>query len=89
LYVIRTKQRDHLRKHLSKAEISTVLNYPKALPFYPAYSYLHHDHTDFPVAYADQYRILSLPIYPEISDAMISYVCDKVAEFFELSPVIA
>jgi dTDP-4-amino-4,6-dideoxygalactose transaminase len=86
LYVIRANQRDELKKHLAKAEISTVLNYPRALPYYPAYSYLHHDPTDFPVAYADQYRILSLPIYPEISDAMVRYVCDKVAEFYELQP---
>jgi dTDP-4-amino-4,6-dideoxygalactose transaminase len=86
LYVIRANQRDELRKHLAKAEISTVLNYPRALPYYPAYSYLHHDSTDFPVAYADQYRILSLPIYPEIPDAMIRYVCDKVAEFYEVQP---
>ena len=40
LYVIRTDQRDALRKHLTAAGISTVLNYPRALPFYPAYAYL-------------------------------------------------
>ncbi|MFY9987693.1 MAG: DegT/DnrJ/EryC1/StrS family aminotransferase [Chthoniobacterales bacterium] len=89
LYVIRADQRDELRRHLSAAEIATVLNYPKALPFYPAYAYLNHDCADFPVAHADQHRILSLPIYPEFSDGMISYVCDKVAEFFELSTVTA
>jgi dTDP-4-amino-4,6-dideoxygalactose transaminase len=89
LYVIRADQRDELRSHLSDAEIATVLNYPKALPFYPAYAYLKHDCADFRVAHADQHRILSLPIYPELSDGMISYVCGKVAEFFELSTVTA
>jgi dTDP-4-amino-4,6-dideoxygalactose transaminase len=87
LYVIRTHQRNELRRHLADAGIATVLNYPKALPFYPAYAHLQHDHREFPVAHADQSRILSLPIYPEISDVMISYVCDKVAEFFEMSAV--
>jgi dTDP-4-amino-4,6-dideoxygalactose transaminase len=82
LYVIRTQRRDELKRHLAAAGIATVLNYSKALPFYPAYAYLHHAVTDFPVAYANQSRILSLPIYPEISDAMISYVADKIAEFF-------
>jgi dTDP-4-amino-4,6-dideoxygalactose transaminase len=83
LYVIRTEMRDALKKFLGDAGIATVLNYPKALPFYPAYSYLGHTPKDFPVAYAHQSRILSLPIYPEMTDEMISYVAGKIAEFFK------
>ena len=82
LYVIRTERRDALKKHLADAGITTVLNYPKALPFYPAYAYLGHKPEDFPVAYANQSRILSLPIFPEMSDDMISYVAGKIGEFF-------
>jgi dTDP-4-amino-4,6-dideoxygalactose transaminase len=81
LYVIRTKNRDGLRKHLTDAGISTVINYPKALPFYPAYSYLNHSPSDFPVAHANQDRILSLPIYPEITEEMLSYVAECVMTF--------
>lgn len=82
LYVIRTKQRDALKAHLSKAGISTVLNYPKALPFYPAYSYLNHKPEDFPSAHANQSQILSLPIYPEMTDDMIKYVADQIRSFY-------
>jgi dTDP-4-amino-4,6-dideoxygalactose transaminase len=82
LYVIRTDRRDELKKHLGAAGISTVLNYPKALPFYPAYAYLHHTPGDFPVAFTNQGRILSLPIYPEISEAMLSFVAERIADFF-------
>jgi dTDP-4-amino-4,6-dideoxygalactose transaminase len=82
LYVIRTEKRDALKKHLAEAGIATVLNYPKALPFYPAYAYLGHKPDDFPVAHANQSRILSLPIFPEISEEMISYVAGKNTEFF-------
>jgi dTDP-4-amino-4,6-dideoxygalactose transaminase len=82
LYVIRTDERDALRKHLSGSGIDTVLNYPKALPFYPAYAYLAHQPSDFPVAYANQSRILSLPIYPEMSESAIGFVSEKIAEFF-------
>jgi dTDP-4-amino-4,6-dideoxygalactose transaminase len=85
LYVIRTGRRDELRKHLTAAGITTVLNYPKALPFYPAYAYLQHDPEDFPVAHSNQSRILSLPIYPELTDEMVAYVGDRVAEFFDRS----
>jgi dTDP-4-amino-4,6-dideoxygalactose transaminase len=85
LYVVRADERDKLRRYLARAGVATVLNYPKALPFYPAYAYLHHHPEDFPVAHADQYRILSIPIFAEITDAMITYVCDKIAEFFDQS----
>ncbi len=85
LYVIRTGQRDALRKHLNDAGIATVLNYPKALPFYPAYAYLGHDPGDFPVAYANQSRILSLPIYPEIGNEMVGYVANRINDFFNKS----
>jgi dTDP-4-amino-4,6-dideoxygalactose transaminase len=83
LYVIRTDRRDALKKHLGDAGISTVLNYPKALPFYPAYSYLGHKPEDFPVAYANQSRILSLPIYPEITPDMLAHVATSVRSFFK------
>jgi len=82
LYVIRTEKRDALKKHLADAGIATVLNYPKALPFYPAYAYLGHTPKDFPVAYANQSRILSLPIFPEMPDVMIEYVVNQIRGFF-------
>jgi dTDP-4-amino-4,6-dideoxygalactose transaminase len=78
LYVIRTDRRDALRKHLSDAGIATVLNYSKALPFFPAYAYLGNTPKDFPVAYASQSHILSLPIYPEMTPEMIGYVVDHM-----------
>lgn len=53
-------------KHLADSGIATVLNFPKGSPFYPAaYCYLGHKPGDFPVAYANQSRILSPPIYME------------------------
>ncbi len=78
LYVIRTERRDSLKKQLAEAGIATVLNYPKALPFYPAYGYLGHSPKDFPVAYANQTRILSLPIFPEMTEAMVDYVASQI-----------
>jgi dTDP-4-amino-4,6-dideoxygalactose transaminase len=82
LYVIRTAHRDGLKKHLTDVGVSTVLNYPKALPFYPAYSYLGSTPEDFPVAYSNQSRILSLPIYPEVPEEMSEYVAEKIVNFF-------
>ena len=51
LYVVTTDTRDLLKKALADGGITTSLNYPKALPFYPAYAYLEHKPADFPAAY--------------------------------------
>jgi len=77
LYVVASDQRDSLKKALTDSEITISLNYPKALPFYPAYAYLGHKPADFPVAYRNQSRILSLPIFPEMTNEMIEYVTDQ------------
>jgi dTDP-4-amino-4,6-dideoxygalactose transaminase len=91
LYVIRTENRDALREHLSQASISTVLNYPKGLPFYPAYAYLGHVPKNFPAAYFNQSRILSLPIYPEMPEEAITHVANVISHFWssECPKVIA
>ena len=81
LYVVRSGRRDELRSYLKQNGIGTVINYPKALPFYPAYSRLGHRPDNFPVAAKHQNEILSLPIYPEMQREQIDYVCDKIAAF--------
>jgi dTDP-4-amino-4,6-dideoxygalactose transaminase len=83
LYVIRTPRRDALKKHLAGNGVATVLNYPKALPFYPAYAYLGHKPEDFPVAFKNQHEILSLPIFPEMTDEQIGYVVEQIGSFFK------
>jgi dTDP-4-amino-4,6-dideoxygalactose transaminase len=83
LYVIRTPRRDALKKHLHECGVATVLNYPKALPFYPAYQYLGHRPEDFPVAYRHQQEILSIPIYPEMTEGQIEYVSKSIADFIK------
>jgi dTDP-4-amino-4,6-dideoxygalactose transaminase len=84
LYVIHAEKRDELRAYLLTRGIETSCNYPRALPFYPAYEYLRHAPEDFPVAYQNQSRILSLPIYPELTNKQISYVVEVIREFYEL-----
>jgi dTDP-4-amino-4,6-dideoxygalactose transaminase len=82
LYVIRTNFRDPLREYLKTRGIETVLNYPRALPFYPAYAYLGHQPVDFPNAACDQSQILSLPLFPEMADEQTDYVIESIRSFF-------
>jgi dTDP-4-amino-4,6-dideoxygalactose transaminase len=86
LYVIRTENRDALKEYLTQAGISTGLNYSKALPFYPAYIYLGHIPEDFPAAYFNQSRVLSLPIYPEMTRDMSTRVVECIDNFFQEVP---
>jgi dTDP-4-amino-4,6-dideoxygalactose transaminase len=81
LYVVQHGQRDALARHLQARGVQTVINYPVALPFLPAYARLGHRPADFPNAFAHQSRILSLPLYPEMTGAQMQAVMDGVASF--------
>jgi dTDP-4-amino-4,6-dideoxygalactose transaminase len=81
LYVIQHPRRDELRKHLERKGISTLLNYPKALPFYLAYARLGKLPKEFPTAYTHQQTIISLPIFPFMSESEITAVTDAIQNF--------
>jgi dTDP-4-amino-4,6-dideoxygalactose transaminase len=81
LYVIRSEKRDELKEHLKNKGVDTVLNYPRALPFYPAYDYLGHQPSDFPNAFRDQNEILSLPIFAELDTEKVNFVVDAISDF--------
>lgn len=82
LYVIRTARRDALREWLAERSIPTVINYPRPLPLYQAYGYLGHTVADFPVASEHAEQILSLPIFPELTDIEIATVVEAIRAFF-------
>lgn len=81
LFVIQHPERDKLSKYLNDNNVQTSINYPIALPFLKAYERYNHKHSDFPNAYFNQSRILSLPIYPEIEDEQIEYVCKLICDY--------
>ena len=54
-----------------------------ALPFLKAYQHLGHVPRDFPVAFANQSRILSLPIYAEMSDEQIDHVIGALKAYYQ------
>ena len=81
LYVIRSDRRDNLAEFLSRNGVQTVINYPIALPFLPAYKKFDCQPADFPNAFRNQSRVLSLPIYPELTDLQINRVIELIDEF--------
>jgi dTDP-4-amino-4,6-dideoxygalactose transaminase len=81
LYVIRSEKRNALQAHLKSRGVPTLINYPKALPFYPAYAHLGLGPADFPVAARHQDEILSIPLYPEMTEADQARIVDAIREF--------
>lgn len=80
LYVVRSTVRDALRTELGLRDIPTLVNYPKALPFYPAYARFGHVPADFPTAFRHQAEIISLPLYPELSDGAVELIASAVSD---------
>ena len=81
LYTIRHPRRDELVKHLNAHGVQTAVNYPTALPFLEAYGRFKHRPEQFPNAHADQSRIVSLPMFAEITRAQQDEVIDLVRKF--------
>ena len=81
LYVIQVANRDGLRAHLNERGIGSVINYPRALPHYMAYDYLDYPESAFPVATRHSAQILSIPMFPEITESQQKEVVNAIAEF--------
>lgn len=81
LYVIQTEHRNELAAYLLTKGIQTAIHYPVALPLMPAYLHLNYSASAVPIAARNQNRILSLPIYPEMTEAMVRYVVRAIHDF--------
>jgi dTDP-4-amino-4,6-dideoxygalactose transaminase len=68
LYVVRVAERARVQKALASAGIGTGIHYPTPLHLSRAYQALHFRAGDFPVAEHLSSRILSLPMFPELSE---------------------
>ncbi|HEX2855284.1 MAG TPA: DegT/DnrJ/EryC1/StrS family aminotransferase [Opitutaceae bacterium] len=83
LYVVRHPRRDDLRAHLEKQGVGTALHYPLPLHLQKCFANLGYKAGDFPVAERAARECLSLPIYPELTDAQQDCVAQQVREFFK------
>lgn len=84
LFVIRAKNRDALRQHLHARGIGTGIHYPEPLHLTPAYRELGYAmRGSLPVSEALAPEILSLPMYPELSESQTDQVTEAVLEFLD------
>jgi len=84
LYVIRTHKRDDLQSFLSESGIGTGLHYPIPLHLQKAYSNSHNNAGDFPVSEKVAVEIVSLPMYPGLTQDQQAEVVAKIKHFLSL-----
>jgi len=83
LYIIKVKNRDRLQKWLNEKEIGTGLHYPVPLHLQKAYQHLGYKEGDFPISENHAKQILSLPMFPELTEEQIFYVVTMIKDFIK------
>src|ERR1700712_1486760 len=81
LYTIQHPRRDKLAAHLSANGVQTAINYPVALPYLEAYRRFGHRAEQFPNTHRHQGRILSLPMFAEITAEQQGEVVELIRGF--------
>jgi dTDP-4-amino-4,6-dideoxygalactose transaminase len=81
-YTIRASRRDELQAHLKAQGIGTMIYYPIPLHRQELYSNLNHVAGSLPNCEQAADEVLSLPIYPELTDAQIETVAGVIAHFY-------
>jgi dTDP-4-amino-4,6-dideoxygalactose transaminase len=82
LYVIEHEKRDELQQYLKeKYNIPTLIHYPIPNHLQKGYEFLGYKNGDFPVTEKLSNEVLSLPIYPEMTDEQVLFVADNINEF--------
>ena len=82
LFVMETERREALQEHLRRAGVQTGIHYPVPIHRQPAYEDLGYAEGDFPQAERLAKRMLSLPMYPELSFDHIRRIAEEIGAFF-------
>src|SRR5258708_1059231 len=78
LYVVRTKKRDQLKDYLHSKGIGVGIHYPIPIHLQVAYKHLGYKKGDFPVTEKYAKEVLSLPMFPEMTDEQIKSVVKEI-----------
>lgn len=83
VFNILAEKRDELSQYLKENEVQFSIYYPVPLHLQKCFSYLGYKKGDFPVAERISDEILALPIYPEITEEEVDFVCETIRKFYK------
>lgn len=81
VYPIRVKNRDAFTAYLKEKGVATVIHYPVPIHLQESFAELRYRKGDFPIAEKVASQIVSLPLYPEMSEKSVEYVVDMIASY--------
>jgi dTDP-4-amino-4,6-dideoxygalactose transaminase len=81
LYVVRVQEREALQAHLAEAGIGSGIHYPIPLHLQKAYQHLGYKKGDYPVTERIAEEIVSLPMFPQLTNGQLDQVANRVKDF--------
>ncbi|MCP4297834.1 MAG: DegT/DnrJ/EryC1/StrS family aminotransferase [Proteobacteria bacterium] len=83
LYVVLVDKPQELQQFLKKRGIFSAFHYPVPLHLQSAYKNRNEDLGSFPVTENCAEKLLSLPMYPELTEEQIIHVCETIEKFYD------
>jgi len=83
VFCIKAEKRDALDEHLKSKNIGTSVYYPIPLHLQKCFDYLGYKKSDFPIAEKLCETVLALPMFPELTEDEVSFVCESIKEFYK------
>ena len=84
LYIVRVREREKLQAYLSENGIGTGLHYPIPIHLQKAYTGKGFKEGDFPITEKVASEILSLPMFPQLTEEQIDYIVGKIKDFYSI-----
>lgn len=81
LYVVQSEKRDALIAYLAQHGIGAAVHYPTPMPHMPCFAHLNYKKGEFPIAESVCDRIVSIPMFAELSEEQMNYVASTIRSF--------
>jgi len=81
-FIIQTEDRNELKEHLARKGVDTKIHYPIPIHYQEAAKELGYKKGDFPITERQAETILSIPIYPELTDDQVGYIIGEIRNFY-------